>query len=170
VLDDFSRYILAWRLAPTMGSTDVEKTLSIAVEKTGITQVKVAHRPRLLSDNRPAFVSDALRLYLQRQQIQHIRGAPYHPQTQGKIERWHRSMKSVVNLDNYYTPEALEATIASFVSYYNTQRYHESLDNVTPEAVYLGRRQAILTHRQTIKQHTLHQRRHDYLQSVYFSG
>lgn len=170
VLDDFSRYILAWRLAPTMGSTDVEQTLHLAVEKTGVAQIKVAHRPRLLSDNGPAFVSDALRQYLRRQQIQHIRGAPYHPQTQGKIERWHRSMKSVVKLDNYYTPAELEAAIASFVIYYNTQRYHESLDNVTPENVYLGRREAILSQRQHIKQHTLRQRRQDYLQSVYLSG
>lgn len=170
VLDDFSRYILAWRLAPTMGSADVEQTLNIAVTKTGVAQIKVAHRPRLLSDNGPAFVSDALRQYLRRQQIQHIRGAPYHPQTQGKIERWHRSMKSVVKLEHYYTPEALEAAIASFVIYYNTQRYHESLDNVTPEDVYLGRREAILMQRQQIKQHTLRQRRQDYLQSVYLSG
>lgn len=170
VLDDFSRYILAWRLAPTMGSTDVEQTLNLAVAKTGIAQIKVAHRPRLLSDNGPAFVSDALRQYLHRQQIQHIRGAPYHPQTQGKIERWHRSMKSVVKLDNYYTPEALQAAIASFVTYYNTQRYHESLDNVTPEDVYLGRREAILTQRQNIKQQTLRQRRQNYLQSLYLSG
>jgi len=170
VLDDFSRYILAWRLAPTMGSTDVEQTLNIAVAKTGVAQIKVAHRPRLLSDNGPAFVSDALRQYLRHQQIQHIRGAPYHPQTQGKIERWHRSMKSVVKLEHYYTPAALEAAIASFVTYYNTQRYHESLDNVTPEDVYLGRRDAILTQRQNIKQQTLRQRRQDYLQSVYLSG
>ncbi|GAB4431672.1 MAG: hypothetical protein Kow00106_25730 [Anaerolineae bacterium] len=170
VLDDFSRYILAWRLAPTMGSTDVEQTLDIAVAKTGVTQIKVAHRPRLLSDNGPAFVSEPLRQYLQHHKIEHIRGAPYHPQTQGKIERWHRSMKSVVKLDHYYTPEALEEATASFVIYYNTRRYHESLDNVTPEAVYLGRREAILTQRQQIKQQTLRQRRQDYLQSVYMSG
>jgi putative transposase len=80
VLDDYSRYILSWRLATTMGSSDVEQTLDLAVSKTGVTQIKVTHRPRLLSDNGPAFVSDALKAYLKHYQMDHIRGAPYHPQ------------------------------------------------------------------------------------------
>lgn len=89
--------------------------------------------------------------------------APYHPQTQGKIERYHRSMKSIVKLDNYYVPGDLEQAIANFVCYYNTQRYHESLDNVTPADVYFGRQRQVLTRRQLLKQQTLQQRRHDYL-------
>ena len=96
----------------------------------------------------------------------HVRGAPYHPQTQGKIERYHRSMKSIVKLDNYYSPNELEQAIADFVCYYNTQRYHESLDNVTPADVYHGRQQQILTQRELIKQQTLQLRRQDYLQQV----
>ena len=79
VLDDYSRYILSWRLAATMGSTDVEETLNIAVAKTGVQHIKVRHRPRLLSDNGPAFVSDALKKYLKHYQMKHVRGAPYHP-------------------------------------------------------------------------------------------
>ena len=170
VLDDYSRYILAWRLATTMGSTDVEETLNIAVAKTGVTHIKVAHRPRLLSDNGPAFISEALAKYLNHYKMRHIRGAPYHPQTQGKIERYHRSMKSIVKLDNYYTPSALEQAIASFVWYYNCERYHEALDNVTPADMYFGRREEILSQRQQIKQQTLRQRREAYWQATYFSG
>ena len=80
--------------------------------------------------------------------MDHVRGAPYHPQTQGKIERYHRSMKSIVKLDTYYTPTDLQQAIADFIWYYNTQRYHESLENVTPADVYFGRQEQILTQRQ----------------------
>jgi len=166
ILDDYSRYILAWRLAPTMGSTDVEETLKLALAKTHMTYIKVKHRPRLLSDNGPAFISDALKQFLKTYKLDHVRGAPYHPQTQGKIERYHRSMKSIVKLDNYYAPGQLEQALADFVGYYNTQRYHESLENVTPADVYFGRQQQILTQRQQIKQYTLQQRRRNYLQQV----
>ena len=86
--------------------------------------------------------------------------------TQGKIERWHRSMKNQILLENYYLRSELEARIADFVGYYNTQRYHESLDNVTPEAVYFGRAQTILSGRQTIKRETLEQRRHLHQQAA----
>lgn len=161
VLDDFSRYILAWRLASTMGSQDVEDTLQVAIDKTGVTRITVKHRPRLLSDNGPAFVSEALATYLKTYHMPHIHGAPYHPQTQGKIERYHRSMKSIVKLDTYYTPTELEQAIASFVVYYNQHRYHEGLDNLRPADVYFGRAKEILTRREQVKRQTLHQRRMD---------
>jgi len=170
VLDDYSRYILAWRLATTMGSTDVEETLNIAVAKTGVQHIKVHHRPRLLSDNGPAFVSDALKTYLKHYQMDHSRGAPYHPQTQGKIERYHRSMKSIVRLELYYSPSELEQAIANFVGYYNEQRYHEALDNVPPADMYFGRYTAVTTQRERIKQQTLQHRREQYLQTVSYSG
>ena len=88
----------------------------------------------------------------------------YHPQTQGKIELYHRSMKSIVKLDTYYTPTDLQQAIADFVWYYNSQRYHESLENVTPAHVYFGQQEQIFTQRQQIKQLALQQRRLDYLQ------
>ena len=84
ILDDFSRYILAWRLAPTMAATDVQDTLTIALQKTGVEQVKVKHRPRLLSDNGPAFIAEALAEFLKPFEINHIHGRAHHPQTQGK--------------------------------------------------------------------------------------
>jgi len=163
VLDDFSRYILAWRLATSMGATDVQETLQLAVNATGIEHVRVRHRPRLLSDNGPAFISDALADYLKPLQIQQVHGRAHHPQTQGKIERYHRSMKAIVKLNTYYFPPDLEQAIADFVDYYNHERYHESLDNVTPADVYFGRQQEVLTQRDIIKQRTLQQRRRHHL-------
>jgi RNA-directed DNA polymerase len=159
VLDDFSRYIIAWRLAPAMTSQDAKATLDLAVERTAVSHIKVDLRPRLLSDNGAAFVSDELAQYLEHYHLRHIRGAPYHPQTQGKIERYHRSMKSIVKLVNFYFPWELEQAIASFVDYYNQQRYHESLDNLTPSDVFLGRALEVQTYRQHIKQQTFISRR-----------
>jgi putative transposase len=104
VLDDYSRYILAWTLTTTMQATDVTATLDLARAKAGVDQVHVVHRPRLLSDNGPCYVSQALGTYLTEHGLTHTRGAPYHPMTQGKIERYHRSMKNVVKLDVYHSP------------------------------------------------------------------
>ena len=92
----------------------------------------------------------------------HTRGRPYHPMTQGKIERWHRSLKNQVLLENYYLPGDLKACIAEFVDYYNTERYHESLNNLTPEDVYTGRGQTILNRRRKIKLKTIEKRRRLY--------
>jgi putative transposase len=160
VLDDYSRYILAWRLAPTMASADVQQTLDQARETTRLTTpITVKHRPRLLSDNGPSFVSASLTEYLASHHITHVRGAPYHPQTQGKIERLHRSMKNIIKLDNYYFPWELEQALATFVDYCNHKRYHESLDNMTPADVYFGRAAEVQARRDAIKQRTLFERR-----------
>jgi putative transposase len=159
ILDDYSRYILAWRLSTNMTAGDVEETLQMALDKVNVTHVKVKHRPRLLSDNGPAFVSQALKEYLQQYRLKHIRGAPYHPMTQGKIERYHRSMKNVVKLQTFYFPWELDGAIRDFVTYYNNERYHESLDNVTPADVYYGRAKEVKTRREQIKQATLEKRR-----------
>ena len=163
VLDDYSRYIIAWRLRTSMQASDVTETLDLARAKTGVDRVRVAHRPRLLSDNGPCYVSGELADYLETHKITHTRGAPYHPMTQGKIERYHRSMKNVVKLEHYYSPWELERAIARFVDDYNHRRLHEALNNVTPADVYEGRRLAILTRRAHIKRRTLQQRRRENL-------
>ena len=159
VLDDYSRYIISWRLTTTMAASDVTATLEDALAATGLTTVKVRHRPRLLSDNGPCYISGDLKQWLARNGMTHTRGAPYHPQTQGKIERYHRSMKNVIKLENYYFPWELERAIADWVHHYNNERYHESLDNVTPADVYAGRRQVILDQRAVVKLQTLNQRK-----------
>jgi len=163
VLDDYSRYILAWTLTTTMQATDVMAPLDLARARAGVDQVHVVHRPRLLSDNGPCYVSQALGTYLTRHGLTHTRGAPYHPMTQGKIERYHRSMKNVVKLDVYYSPWQLERAIGRFVEHYNYRRLHESLQNVTPADVYEGRQARILDRRARIKHATLARRKRENL-------
>ncbi len=86
--------------------------------------------------------------------------------TQGKIERYHRSMKNVVNLQNYFSPEELEREIVQFVDYYNNRRYHETLNNLTPMDVYTGRAKDVLAKRAEIKKRTLQARRLQNLQAL----
>jgi len=155
ILDDYSRFIVCWRLCKTMGANDVSDTLDDALRFTGLDGVKVNHKPRLLSDNGPCYVSGELAEYLEEQGMTHTRGRPYHPQTQGKIERWHRSMKNQILLDNYYFTSELEEQLQKFVSYYNHERYHESLNNLTPADVFYGRGEEIFDAREMIKQNTM---------------
>ena len=159
VMDDYSRYILAWKLSTNMAAVDVMETLDMARAKASIDSVQIRHRPRLLSDNGPCYLSRDLKAYLEEHGMAHTRGARYHPQTQGKIERYHRSLKNVVNLLQYYLPGELEREIESFVKYYNNQRYHESLDNLTPADVYSGRKKECLSVRNIIKKNTMKLRR-----------
>lgn len=159
VLDDFSRFIVAWKLCATMKAQDVSDTLDLALAKSGLDHVNVGHRPRLLSDNGSSYISADLAEWLEDKKIEHIRGAPYHPQTQGKIERWHQTLKNRVLLNNYYLPRELEVEIAAFVENYNHCRLHESLNNLTPADVYFGRGQQILEERERIKKLTIHNRR-----------
>ncbi len=165
VLDDYSRFILAWKLATGMAHTDVQDTLDAALAFTGVRQVAVKHRPRLLSDNGSAYLSSQLAAFLKREDLQHTRGQPYHPMTQGKIERYHRSLKNVICLDHYAFPWQLEQAVAAFVQHYNFQRYHEALDNLTPADVYFGRKAQVLSQREVTKLKTLAQRRADFLQA-----
>ena len=165
VLDDYSRRILSWKLFTTMNAEDVQESLDMAIAETGTDQVIVKHRPRLLSDNGPCYVSGELKKYLKTREMDHTRGAPYHPQTQGKIERYHRSMKNVIKLDHYYLPGDLELEIAKWVNHYNNERLHESLDNVTPADMYFGRKEKILTKRDIIKEKTLQMRKQKNMKS-----
>jgi len=104
---------------------------------TGIEGVRlrwrgIRHRPRLLSDNGSSYISGNLAKWFQNEGIAHVRGAPNHPQTQGKIERWHQTLKNRILLENHYLPGALETAIGDFVDHYNHRRCHESLYNVNP--------------------------------------
>jgi putative transposase len=166
VLDDYSRYVVAWRLCARMSTQDVTDTLNEALSLTGLDTMKVRHKPRLLSDNGPCYVSTELASFLKEKGMTQTRGRPYHPQTQGKIERWHRSMKNQILLNHYYLPGELEECLQQFIRYYNQERYHESLNNLTPADVFYGRGQEILNQRQKIKQNTLAFRRQTHYQSM----
>lgn len=163
VLDDYSRYIIAWKLCTNMAASDVTDTLELALQASGCDQLpNHYHKPRLLSDNGPGYIADELVQWLNDNGMDHVRGAPYHPQTQGKIERWHQTLKNRILLENYFLPGDLKASIGRFVDYYNNHRYHESLHNLTPADVYFGRGQTILMERERIKQNTINQRRLQY--------
>ena len=159
MLDDFSRYIAAWRLGPTMWISDVTATLDLALAASGLDRATVMHRPRLLSDNGSSYVASDLAAWLDDKNMEHVRGAPYHPQTQGKIERWHQTLKNRILLKNYYLPGDLEQQINAFAEHYNHARYHESIDNLTPADVYFGRAETILAERHRIKRATIANRR-----------
>jgi putative transposase len=160
VLDDYSRYIVHWELCANMKSEDVKRTVDRAIRKA---KLITKQRPKLLSDNGSCYIATDLKTYLKDDLgMQQVHGRPMHPQTQGKIERYHRTMKNVVKLDNYYAPEELEKALEKFVHRYNNERYHESLNNLTPADVYYGRGDLILKERKRIKQQSLHQRRTEY--------
>ncbi|MDQ7018425.1 MAG: IS3 family transposase [Robiginitomaculum sp.] len=166
ILDDFSRYIIAWKLCTTMKTSDVTQTLELALQASGCDQAKVRHKPRLLSDNGASYISGDLADWIKTKGMSHVRGAPYHPQTQGKIERWHQTLKNRILLENYFLPGDLEAQVEAFVDHYNHRRYHESLSNLTPADVYFGRGQSILNRRRKIKQQTIQHRRLQYRKAV----
>ena len=159
ILDDFSRYIIAWKLCTTMKTEDVTDTLELGLQASGCDQVNVVHKPRLLSDNGSSYISGELAGWLDNKGMDHVRGAPYHPQTQGKIERWHQTLKNRILLENYFLPGDLKAQIGAFIDHYNHHRYHESLNNLTPADVYFGRGQSIINNRERIKQKTIEKRR-----------
>ena len=152
ILDDFSRYVIAWKPCITMKAEGVTDALEMALTASGCYQAHVQHKPRLLSDNGSSYISEELAEWLDEKRMSHVRGAPYHPKTQGKIERWHQTLKNRILLENYYLPGDLETQIAAFIDHYNHRRYHESLENLTPADVYFGRGQAILFERERIKQ------------------
>jgi len=156
VLDDYSRYIISWELCNTMETDDVKRSIDRSLEEAGLSEDEM---PRLLTDNGPCYISKEFSNYLNEKNMGLVHGAPYHPQTQGKIERYHRTMKNVVKLENYYSPDELRARLAEFVDYYNNHRYHESLGNVTPADVYFGRAKQIQHQRREIKIKTLKERR-----------
>ena len=158
VLDDYSRFILAWDLKGDMTAQSISEVVQQAVEWTGMAQVPVEDRTRLLSDRGPGFLARALEDYLRMLEIRHIYCSPYHPQTNGKLERFHETLKARLNLLVFRSPAALRAAMGEFIEFYNHRRYHEGIGNVTPVDVYSRRREEMLKRRKAQKQATLESR------------
>ena len=159
VMDDYSRFILSWKLQRDMTTDSLIEVVQEAVDNTGMTEVPVADRTSLLSDNGSGYVSRGFRDYLHLVGIKHILAAPYHPQTNGKLERYHQTIKRDVKQVPYEMPSDLEAAIDAFVAYYNYRRYHKALSNVTPSDMLKGRREQILQRRKEVHVATIERRR-----------
>lgn len=129
-----------------------------AVDQIGMTDVLIEDRTVLLSDNGPGYLSRQFREYLRFVGIRHIIASPYYPQTNGKIERYHRTIKGEINLVPYEMPDELKEAIKAFIEYYNYHRYHEGLDDVTPYDVYTDRHLGVIQRRKEVKSKTLEAR------------
>ena len=158
VLDDYSRFVLASDLKPDMTADSISDVVEQAITFTGMRQVPIEDRTKLLSDHGSGYLARAFEEYLRMLEIRHIYCAPHHPQTNGKIERFHETLRARMNLLVYTSPDELRRTMQEFIEYYNHRRYHEAIGNVTPADVYYGRREEILRRRTEQKQRTIEQR------------
>ncbi|YBW38410.1 transposase family protein [Nitrobacter sp. TKz-YC01] len=141
VLDDFSRYIIAWKLCTTMRTEDVTDTLELALTASGCDSARVLHQPKLLSDNGPSYIATELAEWIDDHSMSH------------------ETLKNRILLENYFLPGDLERQIEAFVEHYSHQRHHESLSNVTPADAYFGRAADIIEQRERIKRRTIELRR-----------
>jgi len=170
VLDDYSRKILAWELVQDIQTPSLADVIQLAVEATRLEKAPQVEKPALLTDNGSGYISKDMAKFLGAHMLRHIRTRPHHPQTTGKMERCHRTVKDVVTLVVHTSPDELRAAIAAFVNYYNRERYHEALKNVTPDDVYFGRREGILARRRELQIRTLVARRDHYRKAAGTEG
>ena len=138
VLDGASRAIVHWEIRESMKETDVELAVQRAREKVpGVT-------PRIISDNGPQFIAKDFKEFIRVTGMSHVRIRPYYPQSNGKIERMHRTLKSeAIRPAQPDSKEAAERVVATFVKNYNEVRLHSALGYVTPHDFLAGRRDAI---------------------------
>lgn len=162
VLDDYSRYIVGWELCKGMRAEDAESTVRKALAHANLPK---DNRPKLLSDNGSSYIASEFKQFLNEEKMLGIHGRPLHPQTQGKIERYNRSLKNHIKLENYYSTEELERAVEKFVEHYNHHRYHESINNLTPAQVYYNKAAGALEKRNRCKIKTMKRRKQLNLQS-----
>ena len=159
VMDGYSRSILAWKLRLDMAADSLVQVFEPAVDVTGMTEAALEDRTRLLGEDGPGCVSRAFGDCLDLIGTRHTLAAPYHPQSNGKLERYHQSIEQDVNQVPYEVPGDLEVATLGYVDYYNHRSYDKALSNVTPDDVLRGRREGILIKRREVKAQTLASRK-----------
>lgn len=157
VIDDHSRKLLACPVRPDESGDSSSDAIELALEKARSEGHLLDRTPTLLTDNGSGFAGEVLAKYLRARGVKHIFGAPFHPQTQGKVERFNRTLKEKVNLWPHSTPERLQAAIDAMVELYN-ETPHEALENVCPNDVYAGRKDEVLERRAKIRLETMARR------------
>jgi putative transposase len=139
VLDGFSRSIVHWDLRESMTEADIEIILQAAKEK------HPEARPRIISDNGPQFIARDFKEFIRISGMTHVRTSPYYPQSNGKIERWHKSLKAeCIRPGTPLTPEDASRLIQQYVDHYNTVRLHSAIGFVTPADMLAGKQKEIL--------------------------
>ncbi len=142
ILDGYSRFIVHWALLKQMKESDIEIILQRALEKHPAT-------PRIISDNGPQFIANDFKEFIRTMEMSHVRTSPHYPQSNGKLERYHRTIKSeCVRQAGWSELEQASAQIEQYVNYYNTKRLHSALGYVTPFAKLQGHEEFIFARRQ----------------------
>lgn len=143
ILDGFSRYIVHWEIRAAMRETDIEVILQRARE--AFPQA----RPRIISDNGPQFISRDFKHFVRLCGMQHVRTSPYYPQSNGKIERWHQTLKQeCIRPGTPLCVEDGQRLVRGFVQQYNCHRLHSAIGYITPEAKLNRREEEITAERQ----------------------
>jgi transposase InsO family protein len=146
-------------LSSAMRAQDVTETLDLAFTAPGLRQRQGAPQAMPLQRQRSRYIAEELAQYIKVCDMDHVRGAPMHPQNQGNVERWHQTLKNRVLLKNYFLPGDLASHTEVFIEHHNHERYHENLNNMTPADTYFGKAPAIIKQRETIKRQTIEHRR-----------
>ncbi|MDO8631737.1 MAG: DDE-type integrase/transposase/recombinase [Phycisphaerales bacterium] len=142
LLDGCSRYVVHWEIREAMKEIDVEQILQRAREKfPGVT-------PRIISDNGPQFIAKDFKEFIRICGMTHVRTSPYYPQSNGKLERWHASVKGeCIRPDTPLSLEDARRSVSRYVEHYNTVRLHSAIGYVTPKDKLEGRETVIFAER-----------------------
>jgi putative transposase len=142
LLDGCSRFLVHWEIREAMTEVDVEQIVQRAREKfPGVT-------PRIISDNGPQFIAKDFKEFIRICGMTHVKTSPYYPQSNGKIERWHRTIKGdCIRIETPLTLEDAQRVVARYVEHYNTVRLHSAIGYVTPKDKLEGREKAIFDDR-----------------------
>jgi putative transposase len=142
VLDGYSRYIVHWEIRERMQEPDIEIILQRARERVP------EARPRIISDNGPQFIAKDFKVFIRLMGMTHVRTSPFYPQSNGKLERWHQSLKrECIRPKSPVSADDARRLVADYVDEYNEARLHSAIGYITPKDKLLGRAEVIFSQR-----------------------